>query len=73
MLARCGNNVRENSEECDVGDVIDADGCEHDCRLPACHNGILDPGELCFLPQARFSTGLSPVSIIAAGRRRGRW
>jgi cysteine-rich repeat protein len=44
---RCGNGIRTNTEACDDGNDQDADGCESDCLLPACRNGIRDPGEFC--------------------------
>src|SRR5690606_26108338 len=42
----CGDGVvdAELGEACDDGNNIDADGCEADCSLPACENGIQDPG-----------------------------
>ena len=46
--AVCGNGVQEQGEECDDGNTADADGCEHDCTLPKCGNGIIDPGEVCW-------------------------
>jgi len=46
--ATCGNGKQEAGEECDDENVMDADGCEADCTLPKCGNGIVDPGELCF-------------------------
>src|SRR5690606_32008498 len=36
----CGNDILEEGEECDDGNVIDADGCEADCTLPKCMNDI---------------------------------
>lgn len=46
----CGDGILDldQEEECDDGNNIDADGCEADCTLPACGNGIYDPGEFCF-------------------------
>ncbi len=43
----CGNGMIDAGEECDDGNQIDADGCQHDCRLPICGDGIVDPGEQC--------------------------
>jgi cysteine-rich repeat protein len=56
--------VQEEGEECDDGNNTDADGCEADCTLPACGNGIVDPGEVCWggawakYPQ----TGRAPIA-----------
>lgn len=53
----CGNGTKEGTEECDDGNKKDADGCEADCTLPRCGNGIVDPGELCFTaPSKQFPT-----------------
>jgi cysteine-rich repeat protein len=46
--AVCGDAVVAGDEACDDGNLLDADGCEADCTLPACGNGIQDPGEHCF-------------------------
>jgi cysteine-rich repeat protein len=54
--AVCGDEKVEEAEGCDDGNAINADGCEADCSLPACGNGIVDPGELC-LVQKNFATG----------------
>jgi cysteine-rich repeat protein len=45
----CGDGTPQDPEECDDGNRVDADGCEADCTLPRCDNGIVDPGELCFV------------------------
>lgn len=50
--AECGNGKEEAGEECDDGNKTDADGCEADCTLPKCGNGIVDPGEMCFTSAA---------------------
>src|SRR5262245_35304336 len=31
--ACCGNGVVEGTEACDDGNVLDFDGCSHDCRF----------------------------------------
>ena len=45
----CGDGVEDANvgEECDDGNLIDADGCEANCTDPVCQNDIVDPGELC--------------------------
>jgi cysteine-rich repeat protein len=35
------------AEACDDGNVVDGDGCQADCALPRCGDGIEDPGEDC--------------------------
>jgi cysteine-rich repeat protein len=63
---KCGNNTTDAKEECDDGNEIDADGCEADCSLPVCNNGIKDPGETCFSAPATFGTGTAPTEPDAA-------
>ncbi|HWU87652.1 MAG TPA: DUF4215 domain-containing protein, partial [Kofleriaceae bacterium] len=46
-LRACGNGVREPSEACDDGNLIDGDGCDSDCTVSACGNGIITAGEAC--------------------------
>lgn len=58
----CGDGALDAGEACDDGNAANADGCEADCSLPACGNGINDPGELCFgEPQSISIT--DPVAI----------
>jgi hypothetical protein len=37
-----------------------------DCSLPACGNGIRDPGEACFKPPVFTATAFAPSGIVAA-------
>jgi cysteine-rich repeat protein len=62
----CGDNSLDAGEACDDGNTNDADGCEANCSLPACKNGIVDPGEVCFFEPVLFETDLGPQNIIAA-------
>jgi cysteine-rich repeat protein len=68
--AVCGDEKVEEAEACDDGNNIDADGCEADCSLPACGNGIIDPGELCFELQAASTSdgvgGIGPNGVALA-------
>ncbi len=46
----CGNGVLDPGEVCDDGNIIDGDGCSHDCKSnETCGNGIVDTaaGEVC--------------------------
>ena len=43
----CGNNVTEDGEECDDGNLENEDECRNDCTLPYCGDGIEDPDEEC--------------------------
>jgi len=50
--AVCGNGQKEESEQCDDGNMIPGDGCQPDCTLENtanvnCGNGVLDTGEQC--------------------------
>lgn len=62
--AVCGNGEQEAGEECDDENLVDADGCEADCTLPSCGNGIVDPGELCLTAQKTVSFQASDVRDI---------
>lgn len=37
----------ENGERCDDGNTQDGDGCDHDCSVTACGNGVVTAGEGC--------------------------
>ena len=63
---KCGDNTQDEKEACDDGNTLDADGCEADCSLPACNNGIKDPGELCFAAPANFGTDTAPTEPATA-------
>ncbi|HXC50057.1 MAG TPA: DUF4215 domain-containing protein [Candidatus Limnocylindrales bacterium] len=44
----CGDgNVDAQCEACDDGNTTDGDGCDSNCTLPACGNGVVSPGEGC--------------------------
>ncbi len=51
VAATCGDaHTWIGHEECDYGfrnSDIDPDACREDCRLPACGDGVTDPGEGC--------------------------
>src|SRR5438445_8653650 len=54
LVSPCGNGVLDPMEECDDGNIIDGDGCNHNCVLERCGNGIIEPehGEVCDLGEA---------------------
>jgi cysteine-rich repeat protein len=62
----CGNNSLDAGEVCDDGNNLNADGCEANCSLPACQNGIVDPDEVCFFEPVKFETDFSPQEVVAA-------
>jgi cysteine-rich repeat protein len=62
----CGDGALESGEACDDGNTLNADGCEANCSLPACNNGIVDPGEVCFFNPTLFETDETPVDIVVA-------
>jgi cysteine-rich repeat protein len=66
LRAVCGDGVLEKGEACDDANLTNADGCEADCTLPACNNGIVDPGELCFFKPILLDTDSTPQNIVAA-------
>jgi hypothetical protein len=43
----CGNGLLDIGEECDDGNLTDADGCDSNCKYTRCGNGIVTPGEEC--------------------------
>jgi uncharacterized delta-60 repeat protein len=43
----CGNGFTEGVEECDDGDAQNGDGCDANCTVTACGNGIVTAGEDC--------------------------
>ena len=49
IKGNCGNGVPEYDlgEVCDDGNVTDSDGCDSNCTLTACGNGIPTKGEQC--------------------------
>jgi cysteine-rich repeat protein len=60
----CGDLLTNPAnEECDDGNRVDADGCEADCTLPACGNGVVDPGEFCYQDSISLAAGIDPVDI----------
>jgi cysteine-rich repeat protein len=48
--AVCGDTSLDEGEACDDGNTENADGCEANCSLPSCQNGIVDPNEVCLYP-----------------------
>src|SRR5262249_20348022 len=45
--ALCGNGSLDPGEQCDDGNLVDDDGCDSNCTLPACGNGVVDATEEC--------------------------
>jgi cysteine-rich repeat protein len=44
----CGNGIVDPGEVCDDGNIMDGDGCSHDClSKEECGNGVVDPNEVC--------------------------
>ncbi len=62
----CGNHLLETGEECDDGNLVNADGCEADCTKPACDNGIIDPQEICQTLSASYDAGTDPAAVVVA-------
>ena len=51
-MAVCGDGIKNGTEQCDDGNQVEDDGCDSNCTIPACGNGILDAslGEACDPP-----------------------
>jgi cysteine-rich repeat protein len=48
MLTTCGDGfLQAGVEACDDGNTTDGDGCQGNCALPSCGDGIVDMGEEC--------------------------
>ena len=44
----CGDGLLDrNEEECDDGNIDNGDGCNSECRLEVCGNGVMDFNETC--------------------------
>ena len=43
----CGDNVVDDNEACDDGNLEDDDGCSSRCLFTLCPNGAVDEGEQC--------------------------
>ena len=44
---RCGDGIRQGSEQCDDGNTVNGDGCDNNCTFTACGNGVKTAGEQC--------------------------
>ncbi len=40
----CGNGVKEGSEQCDDGNLVNGDGCNSICKIEYCGDGIVQNG-----------------------------
>lgn len=54
----CGNGIVDPNEACDDGNIMDGDGCSHDCKREGCGNGNVDPGEDCDPPGSTTNGGI---------------
>lgn len=43
----CGNAIVDGTDVCDDGNTVDGDGCDTNCTLTACGNGVQTAGEAC--------------------------
>lgn len=66
--AVCGNDIREGTEECDDGNVVNGDGCSSTCTFePSCGNGIIDAGEQCDDGSIFSGDGCSATCTVETG------
>src|SRR5262245_54126699 len=61
----CGDGHLDPGEQCDDGNIQDGDSCEHDCTLPRCGNGILDPLYASFAVQPAIPLGSVAPAVLA--------
>lgn len=63
------DHVRSTTEDCDDGNTSDGDGCDQNCTLTACGNGIATSGEECDGTEAAScASGCSPnCRCVACG------
>jgi cysteine-rich repeat protein len=40
---KCGNGIIDPGEECDDGNTLGGDGCDPNCQIETCGNGLLQP------------------------------
>lgn len=66
----CGNGAVDPGEDCDDGNEVEGDGCDSNCTLSACENGISAPGEICFTQSFALEAGLFPFAITVADLNR---
>ena len=45
--AVCGDQVRAGEEECDDGNAVEGDGCDSNCLIERCGNGVVQFAERC--------------------------
>jgi hypothetical protein len=50
----------------DDGNQTDPDGCEPDCSVAACGNGIVEPGEICYAPAVTLDVSARPLDVEIA-------
>lgn len=61
----CGNTVVESGEECDDGNVNDADGCSSTCAIEhICGNGVKTSAEQCDDGNVNNGDGCSSVCLL---------
>ncbi len=54
-------------EECDDGDLVDGDGCDSNCRVTGCGNGVVSNGEGCDDGNVVAGDGCDPACAVEAG------
>jgi cysteine-rich repeat protein len=65
----CGDTLTqpETGEECDDGNSINGDGCDANCTVSACGNGILSVNEVCLEAAALVKVSIVEPTDIAFG------
>jgi cysteine-rich repeat protein len=62
----CGDGAVDSGEACDDGNEFEGDGCDSNCTVSACRNGVTTPGEFCYAGAQTFSLGEGALLPAAA-------
>ena len=69
----CGNGIKEGSEQCDDGNLVNGDGCNNQCINEICGDNVVQPtlGEQCELPNTNNNAFCSQSTLQCSGNKTG--